>query len=98
LMMGFYAWQTHSNLHRQNDALLYGVGFNGRIQAWKWENSLGGYYGYLGNGDRPLLFRSQLLHESSSGSIGLLVSTGLQDYPFSSVGIRGQLWLFDRKR
>ncbi len=53
-MLGFYSWQTNDELNLQNDALLYGLGTDFEKNNWRFASSWSGYYGYKGNGDRPM--------------------------------------------
>ncbi|MBN1649731.1 MAG: hypothetical protein JW857_00305, partial [Bacteroidales bacterium] len=55
--LGFYVWQTNLEAHFQNDALLYGGGIQLNTKTYSITNEIGGLYGYLNNGDRPLVYR-----------------------------------------
>ena len=56
-MGGMYVWQTHRDDYYQNDAMLYGVGFDLNFSKFEIKNSFGGYNGYIRNGDNPLVYR-----------------------------------------
>jgi hypothetical protein len=82
-MAGFYAWQTYDPLHPQNDAFLYGVG--GKINLLKHlecEADWSGYYGYLNNGDRPMLVRFKLILPFRNIQLHVSQTIGLNDYPY----------------
>ena len=84
-LLGFYVWQIHGNTHFQNDALLYGVGVDLDFPVLKIKNSLGGYYGYLGNGDRPSVYR--LIIQSKFDAIfnyELAFQQGIHNYNYTS--------------
>ena len=53
-MAGFYSWQTNDELNLQNDAMLYGLGFDLVKNNWTLASSWSGYHGYKDNGDRPM--------------------------------------------
>ena len=59
-MIGFYVWQLHGLNHLQNDAVSYGLGFDLQLPSLEIKNAFGGYYGYIGNGDRPAAYRLTL--------------------------------------
>ncbi len=85
-MFGMYVWQLHGHDHFQNDALLYGAGFDLDLQKVAIVNSWGGYYGYIGNGDRPMVYRLKV--KSTLDKLlnyELTLQQGLHDYPYTSV-------------
>ncbi|MFH0999746.1 MAG: hypothetical protein V1783_02795 [Bacteroidota bacterium] len=83
-MLGFYAWQTNLPDHFQDDALLYGSGI--QIDAnLLFTNELGGFYGYLNNGDRPLVYRSSIkTHRNKRLNYCFHFEHGINDYNFRS--------------
>ena len=58
VMMGFYVWQTNLDNWRQNDAFLYGIGISLYNDNFECNAKYGGYKGYIGNGDAPMVFRA----------------------------------------
>lgn len=85
LMLGFYVWQTYRDAYRQNDGILYGLGADLHLKRLVISNALGGYSGYIGNGDKPLVYRLSV----RSNTKGLLeyqfrFQQGLRHFPFSS--------------
>lgn len=87
-MLGFYAWQTNHNDYRQDDAILYGMGAKIFINNFMIENSLSGYYGYINNGDRPLVFRSILKYNIKSRMCyKIMFQHGIFDFPFNTIRI-----------
>lgn len=87
-MAGFYVWQTYQDLHYQNDAVLYGVGADLDLGDFIVSNVLGGYYGYLDQGDRPLVYRLSLASQLS-GRVNYLarLQHGITDFPYTSVRV-----------
>jgi hypothetical protein len=57
---GFNVYQTHRTDFLQNDTYSWGVGFDLNFNKFIFKNALGGYHGYIGDGDRPAVFRSTL--------------------------------------
>jgi len=87
-MVGFYAYQTYLTNYLQNDAFMYGAGFDVKIGRLFMDHQLGGYAGYLNNGDRPLVYRLNLRMDfRSSLGLKLRFQQGLNDFPFTSLRI-----------
>ena len=79
---GLYTYQTYDLQNLQNDCLLYGVGLTLNSKKLSWTNSLGGYSGYLNNGDKPMIFRSELrlVNKMNDWSVGY--EYGMHDYSY----------------
>lgn len=85
-MLGFYVWQTNLADHIQDDALLFGAGIQLQTKSFLWINEFGGFYGYLNNGDRPLVYRMQLkTNREKPLNYSLRFEHGLNDYNFRSL-------------
>jgi hypothetical protein len=82
-MAGIYIWQL--NTEGQNDALLYGGGFEYDYNNWKMTASYRGYSGYRKDGDRPIVIRSSIEKRCRSISVMLNIQQGIHDYDFTSV-------------
>lgn len=82
---GFYVWQTFGDRHYQNDAILYGVGFQYERSGWQLTQDLSGYNGYIGGGDKPAVYRINL-RKMRKRKTDFFVGwqKGLRDYPFAS--------------
>ena len=79
-MAGFYCWMTNDVLrHRQNDAILYGLGITGVFRKFSLSSKLSGFSGYENNGDRPLLWRNNLRFEYRNNILSLRYEHGMQD-------------------
>ncbi|MDR1557150.1 MAG: hypothetical protein LBS88_08985 [Tannerellaceae bacterium] len=88
-MAGFYCWMTNDILlHRQNDAILYGLGLKGSLHRFSLSSDLSGFSGYENNGDHPLLWRNNLRFEYRNNILSLRYVHGMQDslYDTYSVG------------
>jgi hypothetical protein len=60
VMVGLYVWQTYNDNQRQNDSFLHGSGLDIIFSKIELKNALGGYVGYIGNRDRPMVYRLML--------------------------------------
>lgn len=88
LQAGFYVYQTNLDEYMQNDAFQYGAGFDINTQRIHLEQQLGGYQGYLENGDRPLVYRVSILWKyNASLEFRARFQQGIVDFPFSSIRI-----------
>ncbi len=56
-IIGFYAWQMTDAKSRQNDAFLYGVGSEIKSKRHAFSAEAGGYSGYIGMRDDPVVVR-----------------------------------------
>lgn len=85
VMTGFYVYQTNLENHRQNDAFSYGAGFDLNFDRLRLENQLGGYIGYLDNGDKPMVYRLNLVWYSGPKlHLKLRFQQGFMDFQYSS--------------
>lgn len=93
-MLGLYVW--HLNIEGQNDAILYGGGFEYNYNNWRMITSCRGYSGYRNNGDRPLVINSSFEKKFKNISYLLNLQQGLHDYGFTSIET-GIKYLFKTK-
>lgn len=86
--LGFYSWQTASDDYRQNDALLGGglLGIGEPAKYW-FDGEISGYFGYIGNGDQPLVIRFNYRKMLKKGFWGINFQQGLHNYPFTTLGL-----------
>jgi len=78
--LGFLCWETTNST--QNDALMYGIKIilsNSRID---FENSLSGYWGWMRNGDNPLVYNSKISLKIKSLNYHLMYQYGIRDFPY----------------
>ena len=81
-MIGFFVWQTNQGSHRQDDAILFGSGFEWNKKGLRLQAYAGGYSGYENNGDRPTLVRLNL-EKKSKGKVYLFrLQQGLHDFAY----------------
>lgn len=95
-MTGFYAYQTYGPFHNQNDAILYGLGFNTVLPNWTLKNRFGGYYGYLGNGDRPAIYRLEIALRKKYYQWFVRYQKGINDFPYQAFGT-GIRWSLNKE-
>ena len=96
LMLGFYVWQTFADNHYQNDAFLYGLGTDLTFPRWTVTPALGGYVGYLGEGDRPLVARLTVRSDRERRvDYFARLQYGVLDFPYTSARL-GLTWRYDR--
>lgn len=84
-MLGFYVWQTNIDKHRQDDAILFGSGFEWNNKGFRFQGYVAGYTGYANNGDRPTLIRLNLEKKQKSKVYILRLQQGLHDFEYFSV-------------
>ena len=90
-MAGFYVWQIESEFFRQNDAFLFGSGFEFNKNKWRLQSYVAGYLGYMEkSGDKPLVFRSSVEKRFKNAGGFLKFQQGLHDFDYTSVetGVR----------
>jgi hypothetical protein len=83
--IGFLVWQTNHERLWQNDALLFGSGFEWNKNNWQLQAYAAGYSGYIDNGDRPTLVRLNLQKRTNQKIYLLRLQQGLHDYRYFSV-------------
>jgi hypothetical protein len=88
-MIGFYVWQTNRDDWRQNDALLYGLGLAALGNKYEINIKWGGYKGYIGNGDAPMVFRANAIYKFPKTHLKLSFQQGLHDFDYSSISFGG---------
>ena len=93
---GFYVWQMYSTRYFQNDAILYGCGTDISFFSWKISNQLGGYWGYLDNGDRPLIWNFLVERKINQFLISASFQEGLKNFPFHAIRL-GMTYLLTTK-
>lgn len=88
--VGFLCYQMNSNF--QNDAPIFGLETILGSRDWSWTNGMGGYSGWTGKGDRPLVLRSRFEFDIMKGKAATFVQYqhALRDYPYRRIqtGIR----------
>ncbi|MDH6358876.1 hypothetical protein [Parabacteroides sp. PF5-9] len=78
-LVGFYCWMTNDMVHRQNDAISYGIGLTGIYRHFTLTSDLSGFHGYEKNGDRPMTLRNHLSYEIKKNIISFRYNHGMKD-------------------
>ena len=85
-MVGFYVFQTNLLDYMQNDAFLYGAGFDLNFGRFQLDQQVGGYIGYLGNGDKPMVYRLNMTWYSNKiMDLKVRFQHGFSDFPYTSI-------------
>jgi len=84
-MAGFYAWQTNGELNRQNEGFLTGLGADFRTKKILFRNALGGYFGWVNDRDKPIVYRTKLNLLGNHLDYGLTYQIGLQHFEYNSI-------------
>ena len=90
-MFGFYAWQIESDKFNQDDAVLFGSGFEYNTKKWELQTCIATYLGYLGtDGDKPVVYRFNATRKWKHWGAILNFQQGLHDVFYSTVegGVR----------
>jgi len=91
--LGTYIWQTHSDIHNQDDAWLYGLGVSVQDKYRFARLVYAGYNGYINNGDRPMVLRMQFGTRPAKMSSNRKMywsfryEIGLQDFDYHTIGL-----------
>lgn len=87
-LLGLYTYQTYYVNNLQNDAFLYGLGFNLLTEKMEIVNYLGGYVGYLNIGDRPMVYRLTLRSKKKSGvNYKLMFQQGIINIKYTTIRV-----------
>jgi hypothetical protein len=86
-LAGFYCWMTNSLVHRQNDAFLYAGGLSGGFKNLTAHADLTGFYGYLDQGDRPLILRTKINYEYRKNILSFRYKHGIKDYLYDTFSV-----------
>ncbi|NQT77944.1 MAG: hypothetical protein HQ565_09540 [Bacteroidetes bacterium] len=87
MMLGFYVWQTNRDDYRQNDAFLYGAGISLYGNSFECNAKFGGYKGYIGNGDAPMVLRANTIYKLKKTDLKLTFQQGIKDFSYSSLSM-----------
>jgi len=81
--IGFFCWETTNS--RQDDSGMYGLNLILSNSFLTFENQVGGYWGRLNNGDRPLTFRSKLTYNYKFFDLFFQYQYGIIDFPYHQI-------------
>lgn len=93
---GFLCWQTDNG--RQNDAVMYAAELKARFHRIELLQNLRGYSGWEGDGDRPMVTKTQISgrfspqHSKSGRRLPVFLpfiayEKGLRDYPYQQISV-----------
>lgn len=83
--LGFYSWQTNDDMNLQNDALMYGSGFDIRWNSVTVSNSICGYHGYKNNGDRPVVYTFDFQKKMKHKTARVQYLYGIHDWMYQTI-------------
>lgn len=86
-LIGFYCWMTNDLIHRQNDALCYGLGLTGQWKSLTLSSTWNGIHGYEKNGDRPMALRFRAEYELLKNALAFQYKKGLKDDLYQAYSI-----------
>ena len=86
-LLGFYCWMTNDLVHRQNDALLYGIGMSAKLYNVSLAADYSGFYGYKNNGDYPVTLRTKFEYEIKKNIISIRFKHGMYDNLYDSYSL-----------
>ncbi len=86
-MVGFYAWQTYRTDNFQNDAFLFGAGLDLQTENWLINGQFGGYSGYHGNGDKPMVIRMTSERKFRRFILKFRLQQDIRDMDYTSVSL-----------
>ena len=81
--LGFLCWETTNST--QNDAPIYGGKMILSNKLFDFENTLSGYYGWMNNGDAPLVYGSKLIFKRSNINFFAQYQYGINDFPYHHI-------------
>ena len=86
--VGLYVWETNEDRNPQNDAFSYGAGVSLNRRSISIDLELGGYIGYKGDGDKPMVTRLKMNKELGEDfRISLGASLGGRDFLYDSYSL-----------
>lgn len=86
--LGFYSFQTNKRDYYQNDAFTYGLGLELNFKRFIIKNNFSGYYGYINNGDRPLVYRFIIQNQNSKFvNYKFMLQHGINDFDYTTIRI-----------
>jgi hypothetical protein len=78
--LGFLCWETTNSV--QNDAYMYGSAIILSSKQLDVETAIGGYSGWMNNGDKPVVVSSKLIGRTAVADIFLQYKYGIRDWRY----------------
>jgi len=94
---GFYVWQTYNPKFRQNDAIQFGGGIDLERKSFSIKQTVGGYWGYVGNGDFPIVYAAEFERTFKRIKLLFKYQYGIRDFPFQGIRI-GLTWFWKKEQ
>lgn len=85
LNLGFLCWQVATS--SQNDAYMYGLKGILNTKAFNFSVSYQGYSGWIGNGDKPMVIKTDLVGKYKGFRPILAYEYGLRDFPYNHLRV-----------
>lgn len=97
-MSGFYVWHTFAERNHQNDAFLFGTGLDWQFGDWKVANQVGGYLGYIGVMDKPVVYRGEVQYKKRQWEYFFRYQKGLHHFEYHtfSAGVKFHYGLLEK--
>ena len=83
--IGFLCWETTNS--RQDDSGMYGLNLILANSFLSFENQVAGYWGRLGNGDRPLTYRTTLTYKHKYLDLFFQYQYGIMNFPYHQIRV-----------
>ncbi|MDR1951754.1 MAG: hypothetical protein LBP96_05965 [Bacteroidales bacterium] len=83
--IGFLCWETTNST--QNDAPMYGGKIILSNPYLDFENTLSGYWGWMRNGDNPLVYSSKIVYKRNLANYFLMYQYGIKDFPYHHIRV-----------
>ncbi|MBS1759535.1 MAG: hypothetical protein JST23_05355 [Bacteroidetes bacterium] len=90
-MAGLFVWQQENDRLRQDDAFLFGSGFQWNKKGWMIAPSISGYIGYMKKtGDKPIVFRANAEKRIKKMIYLMRFQQGIKNFNYTSfeIGLR----------
>lgn len=83
--LGFLCWQVTTD--SQNDAYMYGLKTKLNTKAFSASVAWQGYSGWIGNGDKPMVIKADIIGNIKKFRPIIAYQYGLRDYPFHQLRV-----------
>jgi hypothetical protein len=84
-MIGFLVWQTNQDALRQDDAFLFGSGFEWNHNDLRLQAYGAGFLGYKNNGDKPIVLRLNFEKRKNRNVFLFRMQQGVRDFSYFTI-------------